>query len=155
MNGPRLKCLAALFIAIFAGCESKTVAPLELQPKSLNVVVESSLESISVGGPVTLTITVKNNTGETIDFNKGSSSCWFAARIRPEGSDQFVSFSRRCTADSITRTLDPGKNHSETVFWRGNTRVGDEVVNVPPGVYEIWGVALDSVSPSIMIKVSN
>lgn len=155
MNRLGLKCAGTVLLAALVGCGSKPVAPPMQQVGSLNVVVEASTETIHVGGATILTVTAKNNTSENIDFGLGSSSCWFGVRIRDVSSGKFLSYSRICTADLRYRSLGPGEERSEGITWHGDTRVGNDYVDVPPGVYEIWGVAQDNVSPSIIVRVSN
>lgn len=154
MNRLCLICSAMTLAVLLGGCGSSQVVPAVQQFASLSVSIEASEESIRVGGATILTITAKNNTSEVIDFGQGSSSCWFGIHIAEAGSGQYLSFSRRCTADMVYRSLAPGEEHSERVTWFGNTLVGDEYVNVPPGAYEIRGVARNSESPSVVVSVS-
>lgn len=152
MKRSRLKWASVLLVIFLAGCMGKLVDPPE--SSELEVVVVANPEEISVGGTTTLTVTATNNTENTIDFGRGSGSCWLDVQVRDMSSDELLRLQRICTADYTYRTLAPGEQRTESIVWPDKTFVDDDDVDVEAGLYEIIGVAQDIQSAPITVRVS-
>lgn len=153
MIQPRLMYAATLCVGFLTGCNGGYVAPSLHQVDHRRFAIVADAETIHVGGTTTLTITAKNHSSVVMEFGRGSSSCWFELEIVNKNSGRTVSFNRACTKDYADRYLEPGEVHSETVTWRARMRVGDEIVDVPPGEYQFRAVANGSVGTPITITV--
>ena len=114
--------------------------------KSIPLVVissEATPEIFAAGEDVRVTVFAKNRSGSALQFGIGSSSCQLAGAVRVAGEDAPMIIHRICLADMSPWRLDPGEERTETWTWKGTVRLDGAAQALPPGEYEVTGVAGD------------
>ena len=140
MNRQILQLILLISVLVIGACGDDSVTPPP-EDESLNIAIAAEPISFSPGSDVAITVEVENPMESRVEFGMGSSSCQFLAVIRYGEEDRGMPVSRVCTADMATWSIDPGERRSENWIWKGEVVVDGVVEQLPPGVYELRGVA--------------
>jgi hypothetical protein len=149
-----LKWILALSVLFTGACRENAMAPTS-QAESLNIVVSADPTAFSPGEAVILLIEVENHTDSHIMVPVTSSSCQFTAVIRYGDRDCPILDSRICTCDAPTVSFDTGERRTESWTWTGEIIVNGVPEQLPPGQYELRGVAGRFKGAPIIVDVTD
>jgi hypothetical protein len=149
-----MKWILALSVLFTGACREDAVVPIS-QIESLNIVVSADPVTFSPGEAVTVTVEVENLTESRIMVPMTSSSCQFAAVIRYGDGDCVILDPRICTCDAPTVSFDPGECRTESWTWTGEIFVNGVPQRLPPGLYELRGVAGRFKGAPIIVDVTD
>ena len=142
----RLKILSAAMLALCLTCIAGGCSLLEGQGDDcglLFVAITAGGNSVSYTELVSLTVTAENTGRSRIVWGLGSSSCQLGAVVRVGALDRIAPGVRVCTEDLSEQGLDAGESRTETWSWDGQVLGENGLELLPPGQYEVYGVAGD------------
>lgn len=124
-------------------------------PEGLVISTEVLESTASVNDPARVRVTAANVGLTRVTWGPGSSSCQLWLQVRTGNGGAFAPVDGRvCTADLVTPALEPGESRTETLSWSGRAQVGDSIVVLEPGVYQLRGLALPaSVSALVLVTL--
>jgi len=136
-----------LAVGITAGCAL-------FSPQALHVEVAAEEAVASPEGPALVSVTATNLGDRRASWGHGSSTCQLALLVRVDGTDYYASPERVCTADSRLLSLESGQSRTEVLAWTGRAQIGQAVIQLEPGEYELRGAAgHESTSAPILVTL--
>lgn len=152
---PSASSLGSFSLAVLALAAAAPACRVVLGTNDLVVTVAVSRTELPADGPVGVSVTAVNTGDRRIVWGQGSSSCQLGAVVRVDGVDRRIDL-RGCTADLVPQGLDPGRSRTEEWPWSIEYFGGTSLVPLPPGEYEVYGLAGDRArSRAVRIRVAD
>ncbi|NIM52847.1 MAG: hypothetical protein GTN62_15345 [Gemmatimonadales bacterium] len=129
----RSTALAGLLVIAASGCSDP------FGGAGLEVTLWFSHTEVGPHAPVIVTVTA-TNLGDSVVWGQGSSSCQLGAIVQV-GSEEHRIDLRICTADLAPQGLGPNESRTEEWIWTGEVLVGNSVVTLTAGEYQVQALA--------------
>ncbi len=118
---------------------------------ALQVTATADRSFASASDPVTVRVTAENLGDSRSVWGHGSGSCQLALLVRVGATDLEAGSPRLCTMDYVEHGLDPGESRREVFVWSGEALRNRSVIQLDPGIYELFGAAGEHRSEPIQI----